>query len=302
MVTKTGELSRSHSLAAKVIYAAFTALKENGRALPRSRVRDEVESRVQFDSWATEIYKSTGNTRWKSILSFYSIDCVKAGYLVKKKGVWYLTPEGEEALALGDEKLILSASEAYKEWKSEQNSTNGDSSRIQDKEIDPSADPNVTLEQVQQISSDTIRSHLVKKNAYEMQDIVAALFRAMGYYTPFVAPRGKDGGVDVIVYRDPLGAESPRIKVQVKHRQDTARVDEVRQLVGILHKDAEIGVFVSTGGFSLDAKQFARTSPIHTELIDMERLISLWQEFYEKLSEEDKAMLPLQTVHVLAPN
>ena len=27
-----------------------------------------------------------------------------------------------------------------------------------------------------------------------------------GYYTPFVAPKGKDGGIDLIAYQDPLGA------------------------------------------------------------------------------------------------
>jgi predicted Mrr-cat superfamily restriction endonuclease len=50
------------------------------------------------------------------------------------------------------------------------------------------------------------------KNAYEFQDLAAALLRGMGYYTPFVAPTGKDGGVDIIAYRDPLGTVSPRIK------------------------------------------------------------------------------------------
>jgi restriction system protein len=27
------------------------------------------------------------------------IDCIKAGFLVKKKGIWFLTPEGEDAPA-----------------------------------------------------------------------------------------------------------------------------------------------------------------------------------------------------------
>ena len=34
------------------------------------------------------------------------------------------------------------------------------------------------------------------KNPYEFQDIVAALLRVIGYYTPFISPRGKDGGLD----------------------------------------------------------------------------------------------------------
>lgn len=29
--------------------------------------------------------------------------------------------------------------------------------------------------------------------------------RAMDYYTPFIAPKGKDGGIDIIAYLDPLG-------------------------------------------------------------------------------------------------
>lgn len=40
----------------------------------------------------------------------------------------------------------------------------------------------------------------------------------MGYYIQSVAPRGKDGGIDIVAYTDPLGAKIPRIKVQVKHK------------------------------------------------------------------------------------
>jgi restriction system protein len=36
-------------------------------------------------------------------------------------------------------------------------------------------------------------------------------------------------------------------------------------------------------------------------LIDFERFISLWQEFYQKLTDEDKAKLPLRAVYFLAP-
>ncbi|MBF0548586.1 MAG: restriction endonuclease [Candidatus Riflebacteria bacterium] len=39
---------------------------------------------------------------------------------------------------------------------------------------------------------------------------------------------GKDGGVDIIAYRDPLGTESPRIKIQIKHRETPANVQELR--------------------------------------------------------------------------
>lgn len=55
------------------------------------------------------------------------------------------------------------------------------------------------------------------------------------------------------------------------------------------------------GGFTSDAKIAARDSHIHVELIDLTRFIELWQDFYGKLDDEDKALLPLRPVYFLAP-
>ena len=71
--------------------------------------------------------------------------------------------------------------------------------------------------------------------------------------------------------------------------------------MGLLQKDGDVGIFVSSHGFTSDAKTTARSSHVHAELIDFERFISLWQEFYPKLSDEDKAKLPLRAVYFLAP-
>jgi len=134
---------------------------------------------------------------------------------------------------------------------------------------------------------------------YEFQDLAAALLRGMGYFTPFVAPPGKDGGVDIIAYRDPLGTVTPRMKVQVKHRNASANVQELRQLMGLLTKDGDVGVFISTGGFTSDALSTARASHVHMELIDQSRFLALWQQFYPKLNDEDKVRLPLHPVYFL---
>jgi len=49
-------------------------------------------------------------------LHFYSIDRIKAGYMRKHKGTWILTSEGEQAMKLGPEKLLQSATTKYREW------------------------------------------------------------------------------------------------------------------------------------------------------------------------------------------
>ena len=296
-MTNGRKLAPSRALAAKVIHAALSILQDNGKEMPMRDLLAKVEKAVKLDDWARERYEKSGYVRWESILHFFSIDCVKAGYLVKKKGVWYLTPEGEEALKLGPEKLLDQAGLAYGKWREEH-------PKVREEESVEEETPAqvVSYDDVEQRAIEGLQQYINAKNAYEFQDLAAALLRGMGYYTPFVAPRGKDGGVDIVAYRDPLGTESPRIQVQIKHRQSAATVQEVRQLMGLLQKEGDVGIFISTAGFTPDGRNAARSSHVHVELIDLNRFISLWQEFYDKLKEEDKSLLPLRPIYFLAQN
>jgi restriction system protein len=159
------------------------------------------------------------------------------------------------------------------------------------------------IDELEEEALEGLRSYLKEKNPYEFQDMVAALLRAMKYHTPFISPRGTDGGVDVIAYRDPLGVKSPRIKVQVKHRpNDTVSVKEIRSLIGILNKDSDIGLFVTSGKFSSDSENLSRDSHVHIKLIDFEDFISFWKEFYDELTDEEKNMLPLKSISFLGSN
>jgi restriction system protein len=295
-----GRLSPSRELAAKVIFAALHILKESGGQAPGRDVVAAVEKRVPLDDWAKATYEKSGYVRWQSILHFFSIDCIKAGYLVKKKGVWYLTPEGENALKLGDVGLLKAATAAYRKWKDENQPQEG--TEDQDVSEEGQQGQEATIHEHEQLAIEGLKKQINLKNPYEFQELIAALLRGMGYYTPFVAPKGKDGGIDVIAYRDPLGTISPRIKVQIKHRDSAASVQEVRQLMGLLQKDGDVGMFVSSGGFTSDAKSTARSSHIHVELVDMDRFIALWQEFYPKLTDEDKSLLPLVPIYFYAPS
>ena len=303
MAENIEDLSRSKALGAKVIYAALKIIKENGGEMSGRNVVEKVGERVQFNEWDKEQYEKTGNIRWRSILQFFSIDCVKAGFLIKKKGIWFITEEGEEALKLGEVGLLNKATAKYREWREKHpKSDRTKEAEVSDIEIEQIS-KNLTLDQIEQLAIESVKQEILAKNPYEFQDLAAALLRGMGYYTPFVSPKGKDGGVDIIAYRDPLGTATPRIKVQVKHREATAAsVQEVRQLMGILQKDGDVGIFISTGGFSPDAKNTARDSHIHVELIDLDRFILLWQEFYNKLSDEDKTLLPLLPFYFYAPS
>ena len=139
-----------------------------------------------------------------------------------------------------------------------------------------------------------------KFSKIQKEDLVAALLRAMGYYTPFIAPKGKDGGVDIIAYRDPLGTTAPQLKVQVKHYPTSAiSVDVVRSLLGVLVKEGEVGLLVTSGTFTSESKKEARNGHRCLRLIDIDEFIDLWIRYYDRMSEEDKALLPIIPVYFL---
>lgn len=147
-----------------------------------------------------------------------------------------------------------------------------------------------------------IENRIRALDPYEFQNLTAALLRGMGYSTPYVSSKGPDGGTDIIAYPDPLGTETPHLRVQVKHRaRGKATRGEIAELRGIIRQNREVGLFVSTGGFTADAKREARQGAIHIELIDLNRFLALWLLHYKSLSEEDKGMLRLRRVYFLSP-
>ena len=297
MKNEIENLSQSKQTAVKTIFAAMQILKKAGGELPGKEVIARVGQEVELSEFEKERYEKTGYIRWQSILHFWTIDCMKAGYLRKQKGIWYLTKEGETALKKGPVGFLESATEKYREWKR---------NRVKDDETDIEADEQfqkIKLDDLEEQALEGLREYIIAKNAYEFQDLVAALLRAMGYYTPFIAPKGKDGGIDIIAYQDPLGAEIPRIKVQVKHKPNEAvRVKDIRSLLGLLNKDGEIGLFVTSGHYSPDSEKEARASHTHCRLIDFNDFILLWQQFYHKLNDEEKNMLPLHPIYFLGTN
>ncbi len=292
------KLSPSKASAVKTIFEAFKILKEEGGQLPGREVINKIPDRVQFTDWEKEVYEKTGYIRWRSIMHFYTIDCIKAGYMRKSKGIWYITPEGEEALKLGPVGFLNSATELYKKWANENKPAVKDADEAIEANTEQTQKANI--DQLEEQAIDGIKQFITNKNPYEFQDLVAALLRAMGYFTPFISPKGKDGGIDIIAYQDPLGIKTPRIKIQVKHYPDTPIAAEaIRSLKGLLNTGEEVGLFVTSGRFSNEAERFAREANIHVKLINGEEFIALWQEFYSKLPDEDKNLLPLHPIYFL---
>ncbi|MCJ7932636.1 MAG: restriction endonuclease [Chryseobacterium sp.] len=293
--------SRSKKIAEKTIFATFKILKENGGEMRGKDVVDRIRETTSFDDYEKHRFEKTGYIRWESILHFYTIDCMKAGYLRKQKGIWYLTEEGEKAIDLGAEKLLNSATKLYREWNTKRKAEDGIKTDLGDFTEEEAAQVQKSLiNQYEEDAYNGIRNYIISKNPYEFQDLVGQLLTAMGYYISDIAQRGADGGIDLVAYTDPLGTKHPRIIVQVKHRpNDSVSSDEIQKLGGTLKRNSDVGIFVTSGTFSKPAKKEARESREHIELIDFERFVSLWQEYYTKMTDEQKSFLPLHPIYFL---
>lgn len=275
---------------------ALLLIRQNGGQMRSGDIFTELGKNFPQSPYEMEPTNS-GNLRWENWLAFYSIDAVKTGFLVKDKGIWHLTDEGEHALSLPIEEFAAALKKGYDEWYVS-HMGNADKQAIAEEPLDSITEIDV----VQAQAANGIRNYILNKNPYEFQNLVAALLRAMGYYTPFIAPKGKDGGVGIVAYRDPLGASLPRVKVQVKHYPSNAiSVDIVRNLLGVLAKEGEVGVVITSGTFTNDAKREARNSHTPLRLIDIDEFITLWLEYYPSMKEEDKQLLPITPIYFVKP-
>lgn len=288
---RTGELLRK----------LFEILMAQPDGMQARDALEELKQQVELTEYESGFYDS-GSQRFIKIVRFATVDCVKAGWLLKQKGKWSITEEGRESHSRypDPEAFYKRAVKLYQEWRANQPSTI--SEPLEETEQDSNVkEVSITFEQAEEQAWKEVEQYLKSMNPYDFQDLVAALLRAMGYHVSWISPPGKDGGIDILAYSDPLGTRPPRIKVQVKRVEASITVDGLRSFMAILGDD-DVGLFVTTGAFTKDAQAEARTQEKRKiTLIDLERLFDLWIENYSKLDDAARRRLPLQPIYFLAP-
>jgi restriction system protein len=158
------------------------------------------------------------------------------------------------------------------------------------------ADPGVWADEIDGQARGQILEAIDNIDHHDFQIFVAGLLEGMGYKA-HAGARGKDGGVDVLAYRDAFGLESPRIKVQVKNQKSSAGIADVGYLNGVLGQ-GESGLFVCIGGFSRDAESAPFVRSGRVALVDGNRLLELIVDFYDRLPDRAQGLLPLRRIYV----
>ena len=243
---------------------------------------------------------SDGLDRYDKNVRFASLEPKATGWLLKSEGVWSLTSEGQQAF-----NTFTTPSEFYRELsrlykqrvKAQKRSLAPDIEMPIQKLEDGAGDLVVSLEDAEEKAFDEIKRHLSDLNPYDFQDLVGALLKAMGYHV-LNSPPGPDGGIDLVAYQDPLGALSPRLKVQVKRLSTVINEADLRPFLSLIN-DGDVGVFVNVGGFGSSAHNAARRENRRITLIDAKQFIALWIENYTKLEDNAREKIPLKPIWYL---
>lgn len=153
----------------------------------------------------------------------------------------------------------------------------------------------VIVDDVQSRAFEFIKDKVSRLDWSEMQDLIAGILRSMGYKT-LTSPDGPDQGKDIVASRDGFGFEVPRIIVEVKHRSSASTSQQIRSFLGGRHKDDK-GLYVSTSGFTKDAKYEAARASIPLHLMDIGDVVRILIENYDNLDNETKKLIPLKKIY-----
>ena len=144
-------------------------------------------------------------------------------------------------------------------------------------------------------SHEFIKDKILELEWDEMQELVAGVLRGMGYKT-IVSAKGPDRGRDILASPDGLGLSEPRIVVEVKHRKGQMGADKIRSFTGGL-RPGDKGLYVSTGGYSKEAKYEAERSITPLTLVDSDLLVNLIIQYYDKFDLDARSLVPLTKIY-----
>ncbi len=214
--------------------------------------------------------------------SFY---LMKAGLLAKpRRGYFEVTARGREVL--GDtpaaiDRAYLSAFPEFVQFL-HGTASNGDNPAAEAPSVVPSTPDEALQDAYQQLRGELaseVLEKLLQVSPAFFEQIVVELLVAMGYGgsrrdAGERIGRSGDGGIDGIIKEDRLGLDA--IYIQAKRWQGTVGRPEIQKFVGALHgQRARKGVFMTTSGFSPEARDYVSHIDVKVVLLDGTQIANL---------------------------
>jgi restriction system protein len=263
---------------ASVVHKFRNVIQERGGVVtydPNTReyLVGEITGDYRFDSSVIPDHANIRDVAWRSRISRDALPGATRNSLGSTLTLFATSPEA---------------------WEDLQTTTYGGKNKTPDEEVEK-----LDFEEIKRSREDeaheSLKDKLLELDEYQMQELLATILRVMGFKTR-VAPRGPDRGVDVFASPDGLGLQEPRIKAEVKHRAGAIGGQELRSFIGGL-RPGDRALYLSTGGFSKDAKYEADRSNIPLTLIDLDSLAQLVEQQYQSFDSDGRGLLRLTKLY-----
>lgn len=143
-----------------------------------------------------------------------------------------------------------------------------------------------------------IREKIIQKfKGYDMQRVIASIFKAKGYET--YVSKGADKGIDVLACDGPLGFGGTKICIQVKTEDNVVGQPILTELIGTMNNvGADYGLLVSWSGFVSSIEGDKRDRFFKVKFWDHNDIVREFLDNYDKLDDWIKAKVPLKKIWV----
>ena len=233
----------------------------------------------------SELLASGGaKTRFKSNANWARTYMKQAGLLVSPEpGNYQITETGKEALLDNPPEInikYLNRFPAFIDFKNRKRKKNSTNDKTYSEESNPEDVADEAISQINNSLAEDLLDEIMKIDHTRFEQMAVDLLVKMGYGRPddsYATVASGDGGIDGILYEDKLGFS--KILIQAKHweRDRVVGRPELQQFKGAITGKTDKGVFITTGKFSNEAREYAKES--HIILIDGERLAEIMIEY-----------------------
>ncbi|MDR2391605.1 MAG: restriction endonuclease [Planctomycetota bacterium] len=214
----------------------------------------------------------------------------KAG-LVKgeSRGVYSITMTGQTLLNRRRERLsvrdLYRESEDFAAWHASRRSADGweRAKGASDEEDNDDEPPEEVMARAYRQLRDMLRDELLERidrlDAGGFETLIVRLMGQLGYGNGGFSGQTIAGGVNGVVYQDRLKLDCVHIQAWPDGRVGRVDPPRIQGFLGLMDSEGVgKGVFITTGGFSLEAKRTARQSQKHVVLVDRTELGELMIE------------------------
>lgn len=144
--------------------------------------------------------------------------------------------------------------------------------------------PEELMERGYKLTYENLKQELLeklRKGSPEFFEVVVVnLLKKMGYGEGEVVGGSYDGGVDGIIYQDPLRIDKIYLQAKRYSENNTVGQSAIRNFIGALEtKGATKGVFITTSSFQRDVNELIEMTPKNLVLIGGEQLVELMIEY-----------------------